>query len=112
VIAYAQQQRFTPNLALELARRTPLGAYPLLDYLVMTSDTVGSGIRQLARYFRIETIPIVFDICDDGDPVEVRVSAPAHFGVESSCRHPDSTAEPIGYRARGAARVGFTSDER
>jgi AraC-like DNA-binding protein len=82
LIACAQQRRFTPNLAFELARRTPLGAYPLLDYLVITSDTVGAGIRQLARYFRIETIPIVFDIRDDRDPVEVSVSAPAPFGVE------------------------------
>lgn len=69
LIAAAQQRLFTPNLALEMARRTPLGAYPLLDYLVITSDTVGAGIRQLARYFRIETTPIVFDIRDDRDPV-------------------------------------------
>src|SRR5215471_12505527 len=83
LITCAQQQRFTPNLALEVARRTPLGAYPLLDYLVITSDSVGSGIRQLARYFRIQTIPIGFDIRDDEDPVEVRLSAPAQFGVEN-----------------------------
>ena len=82
LIARAQEQRFTPNLALELARRTPLGAYPLLDYLVITSDTVAAGIGQLARYFRIETTPIVFDIRDDRDAVEVRVTAPAPFAVE------------------------------
>src|SRR5262249_47346719 len=57
LIACACQRRFTPNLALEVARRTPLGAFPLLDYLVITSDTVGAGVRQLARYFRIETTP-------------------------------------------------------
>jgi len=82
LIAAAQRRQFTPNLALEVARRTPLGAYPLLDYLVITSDSVGAGVRQLARYFRIETTPIVFDIRDDGDPVEVRVTAPAPFAVE------------------------------
>ena len=82
LIARAQQQRFTPNLAVELARRTPLGAFPLLDYLVVTSDTVGAGIQQLAHYFRIQTTPIFFDIRDDRDPVEVRVSAPAPFAVE------------------------------
>jgi AraC-like DNA-binding protein len=82
LVARAQEQRFTPNLALELARRTPLGAFPLLDYLVITSDTVGAGIRQLARYFRIETTPFVFDIRDDRDPIEVRVAAPAPFAVE------------------------------
>src|SRR5262245_6870979 len=82
LIARAQQQRFTPNLALEVARRTPLGAYPLLDYLVITSDTVGTGLRQLARYFRIETTPIFFDIRDDRDPVEVGVTVPAPFAAE------------------------------
>src|SRR5215471_1528248 len=82
LIACAQQQRFTPNLALEVARRTPLGAYPLLDYLVITSDTVGAGIRQLARYFRIETTPIFFDIRDERDPVEVGVTVPAPFASE------------------------------
>jgi Arabinose-binding domain of AraC transcription regulator, N-term len=50
IVSSAQQQRFTPNLAMDLARVTPLGAYPLIDYLVMTSDTVGAGIRQLARH--------------------------------------------------------------
>ena len=82
LIAAACQRRFIPNLALELARRTPLGAFPLLDYLVITSDTVGAGIRQLARYFRIETTPFVFDILDDRDPVEVRVTAPGPFALE------------------------------
>lgn len=82
LITRAQAQRFTPNLALEVARRTPLGAYPLLDYLVLTSDTVGAGIRQLARYFRIETTPIFFDIRDDGDPVEIVVTVPAPFAAE------------------------------
>src|SRR5262245_1098362 len=82
LIAFACQGRFTPNLALEVARRTPLGAFPLLDYLVITSDTVGAGVRQLARYFRIETTPIFFDIRDDGDPVDVRVTAPAPYAAE------------------------------
>jgi AraC-like DNA-binding protein len=82
LVAAACRQRFIPNLALELARRTPLGAFPLLDYLVITSDTVGAGIRQLARYFRIETTPFVFDIHGDRDPVEVRLTAPGPFALE------------------------------
>src|SRR5258706_11274476 len=51
VLTEAQRTRFTPNVALELARVTPLGAWPLLDYLVVTADTVGAGVRQLERYF-------------------------------------------------------------
>ena len=50
VLTRAQQERFTPNLALELARVTPLGAWPLVDYLVVTADTEEAGMRQLARY--------------------------------------------------------------
>src|SRR5262245_33154765 len=48
LLSRAQQKRFTPNLGLAMALATPLGAYPLLDYLVLTSDTVGDGLGQLA----------------------------------------------------------------
>jgi hypothetical protein len=49
VILAACRQRLTPNLSLELARHTPMGAYPLLDYLVVTCDTVEAGVRQLSE---------------------------------------------------------------
>jgi AraC-like DNA-binding protein len=82
VVACAQQERFTPNLPLELARQTQMGAYPLLDYLVLTSDTVGAGVRQLARYFRLVGNPVVVNPHEDVDPIRVEVSAPAPFSVE------------------------------
>src|SRR5580765_4781962 len=79
----ACQQRVTPNLALELARVTPLGAYPLLDYLIATSDTVGAGARQLARYFRLVGSPIAHDIDESADPVHVEMAtSAAPFAVE------------------------------
>ena len=53
--------RFTPNLALRLAMVVPIGAYPLLDYLVVTSDSVGEGLQQLARYFRLVGNPVVLE---------------------------------------------------
>src|SRR5262249_3193907 len=59
VLTGALQQRFTPNLALELARVTPIGSWPLLDYLVLTTETVGAGVHQLARYFRLTGNPVV-----------------------------------------------------
>jgi Arabinose-binding domain of AraC transcription regulator, N-term len=62
VLTRAQQERFTPNLALELARVTPLGAWPLIDYLVVTADTVEAGVRQLARYVRITGAPFSFEV--------------------------------------------------
>ena len=83
LLSRAQQERFTPNLALELARLTPAGAYPLLDYLVLTSDTVGAGVRQLAHYFRLIGSPAVIDLHEDVDPVRVELTgAPASFTVE------------------------------
>ena len=69
LITGAQQQRFTPNIGLEVARMTPLGAYPLLDYLVVTSDTVGSGVQQLARYQRLVGNPIDLHVRDEGGDV-------------------------------------------
>jgi AraC-like DNA-binding protein len=84
IVSSAQHQRFTPNLGLELARVTPLGAYPLLDYLVVTSDTVGSGIHQLARYSRLIGNPVVLDIHDeDANYVRVEMgSGAASFSLE------------------------------
>ena len=82
LVACACKERFTPNLALELARLTPMGAYPLLDYLVLTSDTVGAGVRQLARYFLLVGNPVVVNPHEDVDPIRVEISAPSPFSVE------------------------------
>jgi AraC-like DNA-binding protein len=70
----AQQQRFTPNLGLELARVTPLGAWPLVDYLVLTSDTVANGAHQLVRYLRLTSNPVAVIIRDDTDPVRIEMA--------------------------------------
>jgi len=83
VLARAQQERFTPNLALELARVTPLGAWPLVDYLVVTADTVEAGVRQLVRYLRITGAPFSIDIRDDVVPIRVEMTASgAPFAIE------------------------------
>jgi hypothetical protein len=82
ILGRAQQQRFTPNLALALAQVTPLGAWPLLDYLVVTADTVGDGIRQLARYFRLTGNPVVLTVHDAADPIRVELAGSAPFAVE------------------------------
>jgi AraC-like DNA-binding protein len=83
LLARAQQERFTPNLALELARLTPMGAFPLLDYLVITSDTVGAGVRQLARYYELVGSPVVIQLQEDIDPIRVEmVGAAVPFSDE------------------------------
>ena len=82
LIARAQQKRFTPNLGLAMAVATPLGAYPLLDYLVLTSDTVGDALTQLARYLRITDSPVAIDVHDEDDPVRVEIRTVSAFGYE------------------------------
>jgi AraC-like DNA-binding protein len=83
LVAMAQQERFTPNLALALARLTPIGAYPLLDYLVLTSDTVGAGLRQLACYRRLIGDPAAMTFDEEADAVRVGLpGTAAPFSVE------------------------------
>jgi AraC-like DNA-binding protein len=83
LVSRAQQLRFTPNLALEMARLVPIGAYPLLDYLVLTSDSVGAGVTQLARYFGLIGNPVGIEVHERRDPVRVELpGSPAPFGVE------------------------------
>jgi len=82
LISRAQQKRFTPNLGLAVAQATPLGAYPLLDYLVLTSDTVGDGLAQISRYLRITESPVWVDVHADSDPVRVEVQTLSAFGYE------------------------------
>ena len=82
IIGCAQQTRFTPNLALHLAQATPLGAYPLLDYLVLTSDTVGSGVHGLGRYYRLVGNPVVIKVHDDADPIRIEFAGASAFSIE------------------------------
>lgn len=82
VVRLAQQARPTPNLALQLAMNVPVGAFPLLDYLIVTCDDVGSGVRQLNRYFRLVGNPVVFDVHDEADPIRIAMGGGSPFGVE------------------------------
>jgi AraC-like DNA-binding protein len=83
IIEGAQRERFTPNLGLELARVTPPGSSPLLDYLVLTSDTVDAGMRQLAHYFHLVGNPVVFELHEGDEPIHVGMAAgAAPFSIE------------------------------
>src|SRR4051812_35036247 len=53
VFESAQREQRVCNLALQLAQRTPVGANPLLDYLIVSSDSVGHGLERLTRYLRL-----------------------------------------------------------
>jgi AraC-like DNA-binding protein len=83
IVARATVARPVTNLALRVVAETPIGANPLIDYLVVTSDTVGEGIRQLARYFRLVGPPVNIEVRDREDPVIVIVDSPFYeFGAE------------------------------
>jgi len=75
VIGRAMQERPMKNLGVRMAAETPIGSFPLLDYLILTSGTVGEGIKQLTRYFRLVVAPVTFDIREGEDPIVVMISA-------------------------------------
>ncbi len=66
-----QQMRPMRNLMLRLAEQVSIGAFPLLDYLVVTSDSVADALKQLARYFRLAGGSLLFDFHEDEDPIRV-----------------------------------------
>ena len=61
-------------------------AFPLLDYLIVTCETVADGMKQLSRWLRLNEAPYIVEIQDDGDPVGIffhgtRVNCRLEFGV-------------------------------
>jgi AraC-like DNA-binding protein len=85
MLSLAQRERFTPNIGLELATVTPMGAYPLLDYLVATSETVGAGVEQLAHYMRLVGNPAEITAQKEKGGVRIRIAdSAAPFNVEFS----------------------------
>ena len=84
----ALRERPLKNVGLKLAAQTPVGALGLLDYLVLTSDTVGNGLEQLATYLRALTgAPFLLELHEDEDPIRVVYlvdAGVATFGIEYS----------------------------
>jgi AraC-like DNA-binding protein len=91
-IGYAMRTRPTTNLGVKIATQTSIGAFPLLDYLVISSDSVGHGLSQLARYFRLVGTPTEIEIREDEDPVRVviwdrNISLSSEFCVALTAMH-------------------------
>jgi AraC-like DNA-binding protein len=76
VCVAAQQRRPLANLWLRLAQETPLGAYPLMDYLIVTSSSVGEGMRRYARNALLTGAPLSIDIREDERPIRVIIDCP------------------------------------
>lgn len=67
----ALAQRPMKNAGMRLATVTPLGAFPLVDYLIATSENVGEGLTRLARYLRLAEARSVPCLREDEDPIRV-----------------------------------------
>ena len=79
LIGQAMRNRRTTNLGIKVAAQTPIGAFQLLDYLIVSCQNVSEGIRQLARYLRLSEAPFSVEIHDADDPVHV-----AYVGIQDS----------------------------
>jgi AraC-like DNA-binding protein len=67
----AQEQRPLKNVGMRLATVTPIGAFPLLDYLIMTSQDVREALTRLARYLRLAEPRSIPSVREDEDPIRV-----------------------------------------
>jgi len=75
VFTRAQEKRHIKNLALQLVLRTPVNS-PLLEYLIVSSDTVEHGLQRLARYLRLLN-PYIRILVDETDE-PARVAEATH----------------------------------
>ena len=82
ILGRACEQRRHPNLGAHLAAVTPIGAYPLLDYLIVTTDTVEGALDQLVRYFHLVNAPFRLGVADDGDIVRLVIHTANAFSAE------------------------------
>ena len=73
IVNRACEERRTPNLGAHLAAVTPIGAHPLLDYLVVTADTIGAALEQLVRYVHCAQAPFTLSVTHDSDAVRLVV---------------------------------------
>ena len=67
----ALEQRPMQNAGMRLAAVTPIGAFPLIDYLIATSQDVGEGLTRLARYQRLAEARSVPCLLGDEEPIRV-----------------------------------------
>jgi AraC-like DNA-binding protein len=92
MLGYAMRARPLKNLGMKLAAETPIGAFPLLDYLIVTCETVAAGLNQLSRYFRLNEAPYALEMREDEEPCRIifhgtRDSLTFEFGVSLVVLH-------------------------
>lgn len=73
VFENARREGRVSNLGLQLAQRVPVGANPLLDYLILSSDSVGQGLERLQRYLRLVNPSVALTVQRERSRVRVVV---------------------------------------
>src|SRR5215475_3435678 len=73
IFAAIKREGRVKNLALCIAVETPTGAYPLLDYLVCSAESVGEGLKQLSRYLSLVNPSVRLVFREEEDPIRVLV---------------------------------------
>ncbi len=109
MFGYAMRTRPLTNLGMKMAAETPIGAFPLLDYLIVTCESVAHGVSQLSRYFRLNDAPYTLEIRENEDPIRIifhsiRDSLAFEFGVSLVVLHLREETE----NRLSAAFVSFT----
>jgi AraC-like DNA-binding protein len=67
----ALEQRPMRNAGMRLATVTPLGAFPLIDYLIATSRNVGEGLTRFVHYLALAEARSVPVLREEEDPIRV-----------------------------------------
>ena len=61
-----------PTIMLSVGEAVPFGAYEIIDFLGASSDTVGQGLHEIARYFALITPTLRWSI--DGEQEHPRIA--------------------------------------
>lgn len=67
----ALEQCEMKNAGMRMATVTPIGAFPLVDYLIATSQDVGEGLARLVRYLCLAEARSVPRLREDEEPIRV-----------------------------------------
>jgi AraC-like DNA-binding protein len=73
MLAFARSEWPGKNLALRVAEATPIGAYPLIDYLIQSSATLGDGLTRLQQYYRLVAVGAALSIDETEEGKRVRM---------------------------------------
>jgi AraC-like DNA-binding protein len=74
-VAWSEAVRITgnPQLALAIARATPVGAFGIVEYVCRAAPTLGDALRRWVRYLNLLDDAVTVGLTVDGDRAYLRV---------------------------------------